>query len=135
MFKFDFGKVGKKYRYFRGDKVRDGICMIGVFKIVEKYNVNFGNVNDYVIIGSDFNNFRGLMVQVIKNYGWGFFFGVGKGRFIWFLYGNVMLNFLIYLQWGEVVIKGFVFIGVLVFSIMKGWDYSGGLFGNDFVIV
>jgi DNA-binding Xre family transcriptional regulator len=132
--KFDFEKVGKKYRHPRGDKARDGTCTTGVLKTAEKHNVNFGSVSDYVTTGSDPNNPRGLMAQVIKNYGWGPLPGVGKGRSIRSPYGNVMSNSLTYSQWGEAVTKGLVPTGALVFSTTKGWDYSGGSSGNDSAI-
>ena len=132
--KFDFEKVGKKYRHPNGDLARDGTCTTGVLKTAEKHNVNFGNVTDYVTTGNDPNNPRGLMAQVIKNYGWGPLPGVGKGRSIRSPYGNVMSNSLTYSQWGEAVTKGLVPTGALVFSTKRGWDYSGGSSGNDSAI-
>ena len=134
MDKFDFAKYGKKYRHPNGDKARDGTCTTGVLKTAEKHSVNFGNVTDYVTTGSDRNNPRGLMAQVIKNYGWGPIPGLGKSRSISSPYGNVTSNSLTYNQWGDAVVKGLVPTGALVFSTTKGWDYSGGSSGNDSAI-
>ena len=134
MSKFDFAKHGKKYRHPGGDFARDGTCTTGVLHTAEKHGVVFGNRADYVTTGSDPNNPRGLMAQVIKKYGWGPAPGLGKSRSIRSPYGNVTSNSLTYAQWGKAVTTGKVPTGALVFSTKMGWDYSGGSSGNDSAI-
>tara|TARA_B100002019_G_scaffold250915_1_gene231063 strand:+ start:15235 stop:18564 length:3330 start_codon:yes stop_codon:yes gene_type:complete len=134
MAKLDFSKTnGPKYVNPDGPYARNGTCTAGVIYTGEAHGAGFGHPS--VATGLDSGNMpRGLISQVIGDWGWGPIPGLGKSRSIKSPYGNVTANSLTYNEWGEAVVKGLVPSGALVFSTTKGWDASTGSSGNDSAI-
>lgn len=106
-----------------------GYCTTGVLETMAA-----NNVPNPPGTGSDGNNPRGLMVQMIKNYGWGSM-PFGKAINLNSPYGKVGANMMNYEEWTKNVKAGNIPSGALVFSTRNAnWNSDGPSSGHDSAI-
>lgn len=106
-----------------------GYCTTGVLETMAK-----NGVPNPPGTGSDGNNPRGLMVQMIKSYGWGSM-PYGKPVNLNSPYGKVGANMMNYQEWSKNVKAGNIPSGALVFSTRNAnWNSNGPSSGHDSAI-
>jgi hypothetical protein len=106
-----------------------GMCTTGVLE-----TMSANGVPNPPATGSDGNNPRGLMVQMIKNYGWGSM-PYGKPINLNSPYGKVGANMMNFDEWKKNVKANNIPSGSLVFSTRNSnWNSNGPSSGHDSAI-
>jgi hypothetical protein len=86
--------------------------------------------------GSDPNNPRGGLAQMLRNGHWDSVPFAGSRKVaIHSPYGNATANVVTASQYRQLVAQGKVPDGAIIFQTRHGWDYSAGSHGNDMGIV
>lgn len=89
-----------------------------------------------VATGSDPNNPRGGMAQMLRNGGWASVpFPGSHKEAIHSPYGNATANVVSAAQYKKLAAEGKVPSGAIIFQSRTGWGWSGGSHGNDMGIV